>query len=152
MLTGKHIDRKFNHNCSTDLMKTLHQYFWSATHIKYLTDYTQYRCYEIFRITYQLLCKWILFTGNSIFIVLFSVTCCFSRKKYPLDGSDDEVIMADLRNHTSIAIDTESDHLYLLYNFPDGTLLRSDLDGSNRLEILTGLYYSLAIALDTVNT
>ena len=80
------------------------------------------------------------------------MTCCFSRKKYPLDGSDAELIMVDIKHPTGIAIDTESDHLYLLDYSHDGTLLRSDLDGSNRTEILTGLYHPIAIALDTVNT
>ena len=85
-----------------------------------------------------------------MFIVLFSVTCCFSRKKYPLDGSDAEVIFADA-NFTGIAIDTESDHLYLLDYSDNGTLLRSDLNGTNRVVILTGLHLPAAIALDTVN-
>jgi len=80
------------------------------------------------------------------------VTCCFSRKKYPLDGSDADVIMADVRHPTGIAIDAESDHLYLLDFSDNGSLHRSDLDGSNRTEILTGLFQPAAIALDTVNT
>jgi hypothetical protein len=92
-----------------------------------------------------------LFTGNSIVIILFSVTCCFSRKKYPLDGSDAEVIIADVLLPIGIAIDPESDHLYFVdYNY-NGTLLRSDLNGANRVEILTGLYRPAAIVLDTVN-
>ena len=73
------------------------------------------------------------------------------RKKYPFDGSDDEVIVAtDARNLVGIAIDMESYHLYLL-EYIIGKLFRSDLDGSNRTEILTGLYKPTAIALDTVN-
>jgi sugar lactone lactonase YvrE len=92
-----------------------------------------------------------LFTGNSIVIVLFSVTCCFSRKKYPLDGSDAEVIIADVLLPTGIAIDPESDHLYFVDYNHNGTLLRSDLNGTNRVEILTGLYRPAAIVLDTVN-
>jgi hypothetical protein len=41
------------------------------------------------------------------------VTCCFSRKKYPLDGSDAEVIIADVLRPAGIAIDPESaNHKY----------------------------------------
>ena len=71
------------------------------------------------------------------------------RKKYPFDGSDDEVIVTD-RTQFCIAIDMESDHLYWLDYF-NMKLLRSDLDGSSRTEILTGLYYPVAITLDTIN-
>jgi len=92
-----------------------------------------------------------LFTGNSIVIVLFSVTCCFSRKKYPLDGSDAEVIIANVLLPSGIAIDPESDHLYFVDYNHNGTLLRSDLNGANRTEILTGLHLPAAIVLDTVN-
>jgi len=60
--------------------------------------------------------------------------------------------MANVSHPAGIAIDSESDHLYLLDYVHNGTLLRSDLDGSNRTEILTGLYHPIAIALDTVNT
>ena len=73
------------------------------------------------------------------------------RKKFPLDGSDDEVIMADNSRPAGIAIDMENDHLYWLDFNMTGKLFRSDLDGSNRTEILTDLFYPVAIALDTVN-
>lgn len=79
------------------------------------------------------------------------MTCCFSRKKYPLDGSDAEVIIADVLRPTGIAIDPESDHLYFVDYSDNGTLLRSDLNGTNRAEILTGLHLPAAIVLDTVN-
>lgn len=79
------------------------------------------------------------------------MTCCFSRKKYPLDGSDAEVIIADVLRPTGIAIDPESDHLYFVDYSDNGTLLRSDLNGANRAEILTGLHLPAAIVLDTVN-
>ena len=72
------------------------------------------------------------------------------RKKYPLDGSDDEVIVVVDSYPAGIAIDMESDHLYWL-DVGHGKLFRSELDGSNRTEILTGIYSSYAIALDTVN-
>ena len=49
-----------------------------------------------------------------------------------------------------IAIDMESDHLYWS-DYNNMKLLRSDLDGSNRIEILTGLLNSGGITLDTVN-
>ena len=49
-----------------------------------------------------------------------------------------------------IAIDMESDHLYWS-DYNNMKLLRSDLDGSNRTEILTGLSNPWAITLDTVN-
>jgi hypothetical protein len=49
-----------------------------------------------------------------------------------------------------IAIDMESDHLYWS-DYTIMKLLRSDLDGSTRTEILTGLYYPAAITLDTVS-
>ena len=77
--------------------------------------------------------------------------CLFiSRKKYPLDGSDDEVIVADVNHTMGIAIDIEGDHLYWLDN-GNGKIFRSDLDGSNTKEILTDLTNPRAIALDTVN-
>jgi hypothetical protein len=44
----------------------------------------------------------------------------------------------------------ESDHLYWS-DYSNMKLLRSDLDGSNRTEILTGLSNPWAITLDTVN-
>ena len=72
------------------------------------------------------------------------------RKKYPLDGSVAEVIIANADIPVGIAIDIESDHLYWLDN-DMGILSRSDLDGSNTTEILTDLNYPLAITLDTVN-
>ena len=74
-----------------------------------------------------------------------------SRKKYPLDGSDAEMIIADDLHPAGIAIDPESDHLYFVDHNQNGTLLRSDLNGANRVELLTGLYRPAAIALDTVN-
>ena len=73
------------------------------------------------------------------------------RKKYPLDGYVAEVIMANVSDPVGIAIDIESDHLYWLDNNMAGKLFRSDLDGSNRTEILTDLFYPVVIALDTVN-
>ena len=72
------------------------------------------------------------------------------RRKYPFDGSDDEVIMANVGTPVGIAIDIESDHLYWL-DYSMGILSRSDLDGSNTTEILTDLNNPHAIALDTVN-
>ena len=72
------------------------------------------------------------------------------RKKYPFDGSDDELIDVDDSYPYGIAIDIESDHLYWL-GHSSRKLYRSDLDGSNRTEILTGLYYPMAITLDTIN-
>ena len=48
-----------------------------------------------------------------------------------------------------IAIDMQSDHLYWADHID--ILFRSDLDGSNRTEILTGLVFPRAIALDTLN-
>ena len=72
------------------------------------------------------------------------------RKKFPLDGSNDEVIMADNSRPVGIAIDVENDHLYWS-DYNNMKLLRSDLDGSNRTEILTDLFYPVVIALDTVN-
>jgi hypothetical protein len=38
------------------------------------------------------------------------------RRKYPFDGSDDEVIMTNVGVPVGIAIDIESDHLYWLDN------------------------------------
>ena len=49
-----------------------------------------------------------------------------------------------------IAIDMKSDHLYWTDYMIEG-LFRSDLDGSNRTEILTDVGFAYAIALDTVN-
>ena len=58
--------------------------------------------------------------------------------------------MADGINLVGISIDMENDHLYWLDNSL-GKLFRSDLDGSNRREILTDLNNPQAIALDIVN-
>ena len=46
------------------------------------------------------------------------MTCCFSRKKYPLDGSDAEVIIADVLSPTGIAIDPERDHHRKILDIP----------------------------------
>ena len=70
--------------------------------------------------------------------------------KYPLDGSHEEVIVADGIKPAGISIDMENDHLYWLDN-GIRKLFRSDLDGSNRREILTDMDFHLEIALDTVN-
>ena len=72
------------------------------------------------------------------------------RRKYPLDGSVAEVIMCCGDYVSGIAIDMESDHLYWA-DYMIGIVFRSDLDGSNRTEILTGVRYPYAIALDTVS-
>ena len=72
------------------------------------------------------------------------------RRKYPFDGSDDEVIMTNVGVPVGIAIDIESDHLYWLDNHMR-ILSRSDLDGSNTAEILTDLNSPHAITLDTVD-
>jgi hypothetical protein len=73
------------------------------------------------------------------------------RKKYPLDGSDAEVIIAYGSYPVGIDIDIERDQLYWLAN-GIAKLFRSDLDGSNRTTILTDTgYYTMAIALDTTN-
>jgi sugar lactone lactonase YvrE len=72
------------------------------------------------------------------------------RKKYPFDGSDDEVIDVDNSYPYGIAIDMESDHLYWS-EYSSRKLYRSDLDGSNRTEIVTGLIDPAEITLDTVN-
>ena len=49
-----------------------------------------------------------------------------------------------------IAIDMKSNHLYWA-NYMIPKLFRSDLDGSNRTEILDLPWFPYAIALDTVN-
>jgi hypothetical protein len=72
------------------------------------------------------------------------------RKKYPFDGSNDEVIVADDSYPVGIAIDMERDHFYWLDSIT-GKILRSDLDGSNRIGISTGLLSPRGIVLDTVN-
>lgn len=58
--------------------------------------------------------------------------------------------MANGSDPVGISIDIENDHLYWL-DTGMGILFRSYLDGSNRIEILTGLSYPMAITLDTVN-
>ena len=73
-----------------------------------------------------------------------------TRKKFPLDGSDEEVIMADGIKPVGISIDMKNDHLYWL-DYSIRKLFRSDLDGSNRTEILSDLPTPKAIAMDTVN-
>jgi len=82
-------------------------------------------------------------------ITLFSLWLV-SRKKYPFDGSDREVIVAG-SNPFGIAIDMESDHLYWLEHGMKDSLFRSDLDGSNIKHIYFPIYYPIAIDLDTVN-
>jgi hypothetical protein len=72
------------------------------------------------------------------------------RKKYPLDGSVAEVIIANADIPVGIAIDIERNHLYRL-DSNMGILFRSDLDGSNTTEILTDLNSPHAITLDTVD-
>ena len=72
------------------------------------------------------------------------------RKKYPLDGSDKEVIVASAMQPAGIAINMESDNLYWLDN-AIRTLLRNDLDTSNRTALVTDLSTPRGIALDTVN-
>ena len=72
------------------------------------------------------------------------------RKKYPIDGSDEEMIVADAINPAGIAIDMESDNLYWL-SHGINTLFRNDLDRSSRTALVTNLRYPTGIALDTVN-
>ena len=72
------------------------------------------------------------------------------RKKYPLDGSVAEMMIYIGGSLAGIAIDMKSGHLYWA-DFMIGGLFRSDLDGSNRTEILTGWCCPYAIVLDTVN-
>ena len=72
------------------------------------------------------------------------------RKKYPFDGSDDEVVVADDSSPGAIAIDMERDNIYWL-DRSIGKIFRSDLDGSNRTEISTGKLFAEAIVLDTAN-
>ena len=59
--------------------------------------------------------------------------------------------MTTTNNPRGIAIDIESDNLYWLA-YGSKELFRSDLDGSNRREILSDLNNPRAIALDTGNT
>ena len=58
--------------------------------------------------------------------------------------------MADGIKTVDISIDMENDHLYWL-DKNIRKLFRSDLDGSNRTEILSDLPTPIAIAMDTVN-
>ena len=58
--------------------------------------------------------------------------------------------MADGINPVDISIDMGNDHLYWL-DYSIKKLFRSDLDGSNRTEILSDLPTPVAIAMDTVN-
>ena len=58
--------------------------------------------------------------------------------------------MEDGNKAVGISIDMENDHLYWL-DKNIGKLFRSDLDGSNRIEILSNLPAPIAIAMDTVN-
>ena len=58
--------------------------------------------------------------------------------------------MADGIKTVDISIDMENDHLYWL-DKNNKKLFRSDLDGSNRTEILSDLPSPIAIAMDTVN-
>jgi hypothetical protein len=60
------------------------------------------------------------------------------------------VIVEDGINAVGISIDMENDHLYWL-DKNIGKLFRSDLDGSNRIEILSNLPSPIAIAMATIN-
>jgi hypothetical protein len=60
------------------------------------------------------------------------------------------VIVEDGINAVGISIDMENDHLYWL-DKNIGKLFRSDLDGSNRIEMLSNLPSPIAIAMDTIN-
>ena len=57
--------------------------------------------------------------------------------------------MADGIRPVGISIDMKNDHLYWL-DHSIRKLFRSDLDGSNRTEILSDLPTPTAIAMDTV--
>jgi hypothetical protein len=58
--------------------------------------------------------------------------------------------MADGIQPVGISIDMTNDHLYWL-DHSIRKLFRSDLDGSNRTEILSDLPTPTAMAMDTVN-
>ena len=58
--------------------------------------------------------------------------------------------MEDGIKTVDISIDMENDHLYWL-DQNIRKLFRSDLDGSNRIEILSNLPAPIAIAMDTIN-
>jgi hypothetical protein len=58
--------------------------------------------------------------------------------------------MADGIKPAGISIDMKNDHLYWL-DYSIRKLFRSDLDGSNRIEILSDLPTPTAMAMDTVN-
>ena len=58
--------------------------------------------------------------------------------------------MADGIDPVGISIDMENDYLYWL-DKNNKKLFRSDLDGSNRTEILSDLPSPITIAMDTVN-
>jgi hypothetical protein len=58
--------------------------------------------------------------------------------------------MADGIQPVGISIDMTNDHLYWL-DYSIRKLFRSDLDGSNRTEILSDLPIPTAMAMDTVN-
>ena len=91
-----------------------------------------------------------MFTDNNSFHCLNFCDILVFRKKYPLDGSDKEVIVADGINPVGIAIDMESDHLYWS-DHGIKTLFRYELDRSKRTALVIGLNYPRGIALDTVN-
>lgn len=81
--------------------------------------------------------------------VFNTITLAF-RKKYPSNSSVVEVIVEDGKKPYGIALDMKSDHLYWI-DISFHTLFRSDLNGSNRREILGDLTGAITIALDTVN-
>ena len=58
--------------------------------------------------------------------------------------------MADGIYPVGISIDMENDHLYWL-DYSIRKLFRSDLDGSNRTDILSDLPTPVGIVMDTVN-
>ena len=60
------------------------------------------------------------------------------------------MIIADCIQPVGISIDMKNDHLYWL-DYSIKKLFRSDLDGSNRAEILSDLPTPTAMAMDTVN-
>ncbi len=69
-----------------------------------------------------------------------------------LEGKNVETLLADLNTPTEIVLDAHSQKIYWIeknHNINKSKIRRGNLDGTNVIDILTGLNYVIGLALDT---
>ena len=69
-----------------------------------------------------------------------------------LEGKNVETLLADLNTPTEIVLDAHSQKIYWIeknHNIKKSKIRRGNLDGTNVIDILTGLNYVRGLALDT---